>query len=131
MLDVEPKDFVRITKKTLSLNFFELRDYINRLEKMGEKANKEIVDLHMKLSFPLTNLIVIFFFIPIATSNIRSKGRGLVFLLGLVVCFIYLIVVRIIQSLGYNGMMPPVWAAWAPNIIFTLLGLEFLRRAEI
>lgn len=131
LLDVEPKDFVRITKKTLSLNFFELKDYIARLEKMGEKANKEIVDLHMKLSFPLTNLIVIFFFIPIATSNIRSKGRGLVFLLGLVVCFIYLIVVRIIQSLGYNGMMPPVWAAWAPNILFTLLGLEFLRRAEI
>jgi hypothetical protein len=30
----------------------------------------------MKLAFPLTNLIVIFFFMPIATSNIRSKGRG-------------------------------------------------------
>ena len=131
LLDVQPQDFMRITKKTLSLTFFELRDYIGRLRKMGEDTNRELVDLHMKIAFPLTNLIVIFFFIPIATSNIRSKGRGLVFLLGLVVCFLYLIIVRIVQSLGYNGVIPPVWAAWLPNAVFTLLGLGFLRKAEV
>ena len=131
LLDVVPQDFVRITKKTLALNFWELKDYIGRLQKMGERANREIVDLHMKLAFPLTNLIVIFFFIPIATSNIRSRGRGLIFLLGLVVCFIYLIVVRIVQSLGYNGIIPPVFAAWLPNAAFTLLGTVFLYKAEI
>jgi len=131
LLDVEPDDFIRITKKTIALNFMELRDYIGRLEKMGEDANREIVDLHMKLAFPLTNLIVIFFFIPVATTNIRSKGRGLIFLLGLVVCFTYLIVVRVIQSLGYNGVIPPIWAAWLPNIAFTMLGLGFLKKAEV
>ncbi len=131
LLDVKPQDFVRITKKTISLTFFELRDYIGRLQKMGEPANREIVDLHMKLAFPLTNLIVIFFFIPIATTNIRSKGRGLVFLLGLVICFLYLILVRVGQSLGYSGVIPPLWAAWLPNLFFTLLGLAFLRKAEI
>lgn len=131
LLDVQPQDFVRITQKTLSMTFFELQDYIGRLQKMGEKANKELVDLHMKLAFPLTNLIVMFFFIPISTSNIRSKGRGLIFLLGLVVCFVYLITVRVLQSLGYNGVIPPVWAAWLPNIVFTLLGLAFLRKAEV
>lgn len=131
LLDVEPKDFVRITKKTLSLTFFELQDYIKRLEKLGDSTFRERTDLHMKLSFPLTNLIVIFFFIPIATTNVRSKSRGWVFMLGLVVCFAYLIVVRIIQSLGYNGIIPPVWAAWLPNIVFTLLGYAFLQKAEI
>jgi lipopolysaccharide export system permease protein len=131
ILEVEPKDFIRITKKTLSLNFWELKDYIGRLHKLGEDASKEIVDLHMKVSFPLTNLIVIFFFIPIATSNTRSKGRGWVFMLGLAVCFSYLIVVRISQSLGYNGIIPPIWAAWAPNLAFTILGFAFLQKAEI
>jgi lipopolysaccharide export system permease protein len=131
ILNVEPKDFVRITKKTLALNFFELWDYIGRLEKLGEDASREIVDLHMKVAFPLTNLIVIFFFIPIATSNTRSKGRGWVFMLGLLVCFAYLIVVQISQSFGYNGIIPPVWAAWLPNMFFFLVGLIFLYKAEI
>lgn len=131
LLDVKPGDFIRITKKTMALNFFELKDYIGKLQKLGDLANREIVDLHIKLAFPLTNLIVIFFFIPIATSNTRSKSRGLTFVLGLSVCFIYLIVVRIIQSLGYNGVIPPVWAAWSPNLAFTLIGLVFLQKAEI
>lgn len=131
LLNVVPEDFVRITKKTLSLNFWELKAYIARLQKLGEDASREIVDLHMKISYPLTNLIVIFFFIPIATSNTRSKGRGWIFMLGLVVCFSYLIVVRISQSLGYNNILPPVWAAWAPNLLFLVLGFGFLKKAEI
>lgn len=130
-LEVNPKDFIRITKKTLSLNFWELKDYISRLKKLGEDTNREVTDLHMKLSFPLANLIIIFFFIPIATTNVRSKGRGWVFMLGLTVCFSFLIVIRIIQSLGYNGVIPPVIAAWAPLAIFAVIGLIFLRKAEI
>jgi lipopolysaccharide export system permease protein len=131
ILDVEPRDFIRITKKTLALNFMELWEYIGRLERLGEDSSREVVDLHMKISFPLTNLIVIFFFIPIATSNVRSKGRGWVFMLGLVVCFAYLIVVQVSQSLGYNSVIPPIWAAWAPNLAFTILGIGFLYKAEV
>jgi lipopolysaccharide export system permease protein len=130
-LDVKPEDFIRIAKKTMSLNFFELKAYIGRLQKVGDDFSRELVDLHLKIAYPLTNLIVIFFFIPIATSNIRSKGRGWVFMLGLLVCFFYLIVMRISQSLGYNQILPPVAAAWGPNIFFTVLGYVFLYKAEI
>jgi lipopolysaccharide export system permease protein len=131
ILDVQPQDFIRIARKTMSLNFWQLKEYIGRIKKLGDNPAREIVDLHMKLAFPLTNLIVIFFFMPIATSNVRSKGRGWVIMLGLVVCFAYLIVVRVIQSLGYNGVIPPVWAAWLPNAVFTLIGFVFLKKAEI
>ncbi|MBM4403664.1 MAG: LPS export ABC transporter permease LptG [Candidatus Cloacimonetes bacterium] len=130
-LDVKPRDFIRISKKTMALNFFELRDYIQSLNKLGEDASRETVDLHIKLSFPLTNLIVIFFFLPIATSNTRSKGRGWIFMLGLLVCFLYLIVMRVSQSLGYNAILPPILAAWAPNAFFTLLGFAFLYKSEV
>jgi len=130
-LEVRPRDFVRLTKRTLAFTFMELREYIKSLEKLGEDASREIVDLHIKLSFPLTNLIVIFFFLPIATTNTRSKGRGWIFMLGLFVCFLYLIMMRVSQSLGYNAILPPLLAAWAPNAFFTLLGLTFLYKAEI
>jgi len=130
-MDVQPQDFVRITKKTMALNYFELKDYINRLKKVGDDYSKELVDLHLKLAFPLTNLIVIFFFIPIATTNSRSKGRGWIFMLGLLVCFLYLVMMRVSQSLGYNHILPPMVAAWAPNVFFAALGSIFLYKSEI
>jgi len=130
-MDVQPKDFIRITKKTLALNFFELKDYIGRLRKVGDDYSKELVDLHLKVAYPLTNLIVIFFFIPIATTNSRSKGRGWIFMLGLLVCFLYLVLMRISQSLGYNQILPPEIAAWAPNVFFTAIGFIFLYKSEI
>jgi len=131
VMDVEPKDFVRITKKTLSMNFFELRDYIERLKKVGDNYSRELVDLHLKIAYPLTNLIVIFFFIPIATASIRSKSRGWIFMLGLLVCFLYLTIMRVSQSLGYNQILPPIVAAWSPNVFFAALGFVFLYKAEI
>jgi len=130
-MDVAPQDFVRISKRTMSMNFWELHDYIGRLKKIGDDYSKELVDLHMKIAFPLTNLIVIFFFIPIATSNVRSKGRGWIFMLGLTVCFLYLTIMRVSQSLGYNHILSPVLAAWLPNMFFTALGFGFLYKAEI
>ncbi len=131
LMDVEPKDFIRITKKTLSMNYFELSEYISRLKKVGDDYSAELVDLHMKIAYPLTNLIVIFFFIPIATASIRSKSRGWIFLLGLLVCFLYLTLTRISQSLGYNQILPPAVAAWAPNVLFATIGFVFLYKAEI
>ncbi len=131
VMDVKPQDFIRITKKTLAMNFFELSEYIGRLKKLGDDYNKEMVDLHMKLAYPLTNFIVIFFFVPIATSNIRSKGRGLIFMLGILVCFLYLTLTRISQSLGYNQILSPPLAAWSPNIIFLLIGIIFVKKSEI
>jgi lipopolysaccharide export system permease protein len=130
-MDVKPEDFIRITKKTMAMNYWELRDYIGRLKKVGDKYNKELVDLHLKIAFPLTNLIVIFFFIPIATTSTRSKGRGWIFMLGLLVCFLYMILMRISQSLGYNEILSPLVAAWAPNILFAIIGYGFLLKAEI
>jgi lipopolysaccharide export LptBFGC system permease protein LptF len=47
--------------------------------------------------------------------------------------FAYLIVVRVSQSLGYKAIIPPIWAAWLPNGIFTLLGWDscIKRKSEV
>jgi lipopolysaccharide export system permease protein len=131
MVDVTPIDFIKSSKKPLSMNYFELKSYVNRLQKVGERYTKQMVDLYMKLSYPLANFIILFFCVPVATANVRSKGRGWVFMIGLLVCFLYLTALRFSQSLGYNGILPPILSAWIPNMLFLSLGLVFLWKAEI
>ncbi len=130
-VDVSPQDFIKSAKKPISMNYFELKDYIARLRKIGEKISKELVQLHLKISFPFANLIILLFSVPLVTASSRSRGRGLIFGLGLLVCFLYLSALRICQSLGYNEILSPLVAAWLPNIVFSILGIFFVIKAEI
>jgi len=130
-VDVTPLDFIKSAKKPMSMNYFELREYIKRLKKVGEKFSKQIVELNLKLSFPFSNFIILLFSVPLVSTSSRSKGRGLVFGLGLLVCFLYLSTLRICQSLGYNGVLSPLMAAWFPNIVFLIIGMYFVIKAEV
>ncbi|NQV18172.1 MAG: YjgP/YjgQ family permease [Armatimonadetes bacterium] len=130
-VDVTPLDFIKSAKKPMSMNFFELRDYINRLKKVGEKYNRELVELNLKISFPFANLIILLFCVPLVSASSRSRGRGIIFAIGLLVCFLYLSVLRICQSLGYNGVLSPMFAAWFPNIVFASIGIFFVIKAEV
>lgn len=131
VMNVTPLEFVRSGKPTLSMNYRELSNYIKRLKKLNDNYSRELVDLYMKISFPLTNLIILFFSFPIVTSSTRSKNRGYVFMLGLAVCFIFLITVQVSRSLGYSEVLSPFVAAWLPNIIFSIIGVFFLYKAEV
>jgi lipopolysaccharide export system permease protein len=130
-VDVTPLDFIKSAKKPISMNFFELREYIERLKKVGEKFTKELVELNLKVSFPFANLIILLFSVPLVSTSSRSKGRGLIFGMGLLVCFLYLSTLRICQSLGYNEVLSPMVAAWLPNVVFAAIGIFFVIKAEV
>ena len=130
-VDATPIDFIKSAKKPMSMNYFELREYIDRLKKVGETYHKEQVVLNQKLSYPFSNLIILLFCIPLVSASHRSRGRGLMFGAGLGVCFLFLSVIRIFQSLGENGMIEPWLATWIPNILFTIIGLFFLVKSEV
>jgi lipopolysaccharide export system permease protein len=130
-VDVTPKDFVQRTSKTMSMNYFELKEYINSRKKVGDKYLEELVDLYTKLTYPLSNFIILLFCVPAASTNNRSKKKGWVFLFGVLICLVYLSTLRICQSLGYNEVLKPWLAAWLPNIIFMAVGIYFVYKAEI
>ncbi|MCK4957072.1 MAG: LPS export ABC transporter permease LptG [Candidatus Cloacimonetes bacterium] len=130
-VDVTPIDFIKSAKKPMSMNYFELEDYIERLKKVGEKFTKELVELNLKVSFPFANLIILLFSVPLVSTSSRSKGKGLIFAFGLLICFLYLSALRICQSLGYNDILSPIMAAWLPNVIFGTLGIFFVIKAEV
>ena len=128
---VTPLDFIKSAKKPMEMNYFELRDYIHRLKKIGEKYHKEETDLLTKIAFPFANFIILLFCVPLASASVRTKGRGVIFFLGILICLIFLMTVRTWQSLGYNEVISPVTAAWLPHIIFFIVGVVIVIRSEI
>ena len=111
------------------MGFFELKDYVERGIKLGRNVDKWIVELHFKLSFPLTNFIIVLFGAPLA-SHIRRTGKAVEFGIGLFICFLYYSTIRSGQALGWNGSLNPILAAWTGNVIFGALGVLLLLKAH-
>ena len=130
-ITVTPTDFIKSAKNPMQMNFMELSEYKNRLKRIGDKYHRELTDLYSKISFPLANFIILLFCVPLATASVRSKGRGIIFILGFIICFFYLMTLRVCQSLGYNEIISPFAAAWFPHILFFVVGLFFVVKSEV
>jgi lipopolysaccharide export system permease protein len=121
-LSVEPSDFARINIKPEEMNYLELRNYISKIKEKGGDASDWIVDLYLKISFPLVSFVIVFFGAPmVAGSTKRSKAAS--FGIALVICFVYYSLINACQILGRNGTIEPVVAAWSPNGLFLIIGL--------
>ena len=58
------------------------------------------------------------------------RGQAAQLALGLGVAFIYLALQKTIEPLGYVQTIPPVVAAWLPHLVFALVAVLLLARAN-
>jgi len=124
-----PADFAKDVRKPDEMNFLELRDYVEKLRASGARVANYLVDLHLKLSFPLVNLIVVLIGASLAT-RLRMQSAALGFGLSVAISFVYYAFLRAGQALGHNGALPPYLAAWLGDIVFGAVGIAMMVQAQ-
>ena len=124
-----PDDFSRETRNPDEMNYFELRDFVERMRASGGLVAKYLVDLHLKLAFPLVNFIVVMIGASLATQ-LRLQSAAVGFGLSVAISFLYYAFMRTGQALGHTGALPPYTAAWLGDFVFGLFGLVMLYRAQ-
>jgi lipopolysaccharide export system permease protein len=124
-----PEDFAKDLPRPQEMNFFELRSYVERLRASGARVENYLVDLHLKLAFPLVNFIVVMIGASLAT-RLRMRGAALGFGLSVVISFLYYAFMRTGQALGHNGALPPYLAAWLGDMVFGLIAIVMLADAQ-
>lgn len=128
-LSFTPQMLTEVQKAPEEMSYAELQQFIKEIVRNGGDPDRWLVDLYLKIAFPFANFIIVLFGAPLATSKIRSGGAVGV-ALSLVVCFLYFGTIKTTQSLGQNGTLPPLIAAWLGNLIFLIAGLVVLVRAR-
>jgi lipopolysaccharide export system permease protein len=117
-LDITPETLKKAEKDTEEMGYGELNHYARRLQKAGYDATKYLVDLEIKLSFPFVNLIMVLIGIPFALKTGRTGGFAAGVGISLAVGFAYWILLSVARAFGHSGILPPLLAAWSPNLLF-------------
>ena len=124
-----PEDFSKEEIDPEDMNYAQLKNYIDKLRRGGGPVDKYLVDLHFKFSFPFISLI--FAVIGVALSSAKMKpSMSTGFGMTLMISFTYYGILRIGQALGHSGVIQPFLGAWIGNLIFLVVGVVLLYRAN-
>lgn len=120
---VKPSYFGREYRKPSQMSFGELRGYIASLRGSGYRVDRLLVQLHQKLAYPLSIVLLAWLALPFAFRlGRRGTVMGVALALGLGMA--YFSVTAFITKLGEASLLPPVLAAWTPTVVFALLALN-------
>ncbi len=117
-----PPGFGRADQNSEEMSVGQLWRAIDRLSAEGFGPVRQRVDLQFKFSFALLPVIMVMVGLPIGFWREKGGSIALGLASGLILSFLYLITMELARSLGYSGLLPPIVAAWLPNLIFLLFG---------
>lgn len=123
-----PADFSTGDKSPDDMNIRDLGQYIKLKEKMGVKVTEYKIQLQMKTAIPFACLVFVILGAPLGLSPKRSAssvGLGI----SILIIFFYYVLMFASISIGQLELVPPVVAAWLPNIITGAVGVYFVDKA--
>jgi lipopolysaccharide export LptBFGC system permease protein LptF len=99
------------------MSYSQLRGYIDQLKTSGFDVIAQQVALERKASFPFVTLIMTLIAVPFAvTAGRRGAMYGIG--VGIVIAISYWVAFSVFAALGTGGVVAPMLAAWAPNLLF-------------
>ena len=94
----------------------ELRRYVQDLSTSGLNVTTQAVELQRKLAFPFVTLVMTLLAVPFGVS-MGKRGTLYGIGVGIVMALSYWILSSVFVALGKGGLLDPILAGWAPNII--------------
>jgi lipopolysaccharide export system permease protein len=125
-----PEDLKLLARDADEFTFFDLQKQISDMKSKGIDTTSYEVDLETKLAFPLISALMILIATPFALKTQMSASMAMSFGVAMLIGFGYWVLSAFCVSLGHNGALPPLIAAWLPNGIFALIGLFFFTGEE-
>jgi LPS export ABC transporter permease LptG/LPS export ABC transporter permease LptF len=94
----------------------QLRRFINEQSASGFNVTPEMVELQKKLAFPFATVVMTLLAIPFGmTTGKRGTLYGIG--IGIVLAVTYWILGSAFAAIGKAGLLGPIMAAWAPNVL--------------
>jgi lipopolysaccharide export system permease protein len=128
--NVEPDRFTLAQVDPDERDFVALRQEIDALEAAGRPTDEARTGWWHKISGPLSTVLMPLLAATAAFGLARSGRVLLRATIGMALGFAYFVADNFSVALGNYGAYPPFLAAWAPFLLFLLIGEFVLIRQE-
>lgn len=127
----DAKDLQSSGATTDSLPLKELARFIKRNKESGLDTLRYEVDYHAKFSFAMAAFVMSLIGIPFSVGKARSGSAAFGAGITIGLAFAYWAFYSSGLTLGKHGALPPILAAWIPNVVmsgFAIFSLVRMRR---
>jgi LPS export ABC transporter permease LptG len=124
-LPERPDYFKKESRESSMMTLAELRQHIADLSQSGFDVLDLRIALYSKIAFPLACLVMVVVGFPFALS-VGKRGALYGVAIGIVIGLVYWGALGLFEQMGRYEMLPPVLAAWGPNMMFGAGGLYLL-----
>ena len=124
-----PQNFATEDADEEMMTAAQLRRTVHELASSGFNYVPQQVALHRKIAFPFVTFVMTLLAVPFGVTTGR---RGALYGIGLgaAIALLYWLVMSVFIAVGKAGLLPPVLAAWTPNIIVTACASYLLLTAK-
>ena len=124
-----PDHFITTTVEPRTLTIKELKQAVRDMTSVGGDTRELLVELGNRYSFPFASFIISFLGLALGGRYVRGTSAvslGVCVLLG----YGYYIVKASFEAFTSNGFLNPLVGGWIPNILFFVVGIYLLNKAE-
>ena len=123
----EPSYFTKENLQSQEMNFEQLSGYIDDLKQGGFDTMRLRVALWHKMAYPLVAVVMTMLAIPFALQMGR-RGSLTAVAVAIAVALAYWVVDGTFSAMGNVNYLPALFAAWASDVLFGLVGGYLLLR---
>ena len=118
----EPEKLKHLQQKPEEMTIKEIRQHIKAMEVTDGKITEWQMEMYQRFTIPIASFIFALVGAPLGLQKQRSSS-SIGFGISVLVIFIYYGVMTLSGALGKGGAMPPLLAAWIPNLLGVVAGL--------
>jgi lipopolysaccharide export system permease protein len=129
LIMMEPTDLVYSKGQQETFTSPELKDYISKQVNRGSKNVVQYqVEYHKRIASSLASFILTIIGASLSSRK-RKGGMGMYLGIGLGLSFAYILLQTVSSTFAINAGLPPMLAAWIPNILFAFVAYGCYRHA--
>ncbi len=128
-LKLAPADLYTLKEDFEIMNFYELNERID-YERLKGSENLKFYEVEKgkRLASPFATVAMTLIGFALSSRKMRG-GIGMHLGIGLGIAFSFILFMQISTVFATIGNLPPLFAAWVPIIIFSIIGIILIRTA--